>query len=98
MAFILAINPAGSHSSTLTDVARELKGHEVVGAESNTVAVAAVRQRPPDLILLPSTPLTGEQDLLQALRWVPGGVRLLRLPPASVAESTLVLKRVRALL
>ena len=57
MAFILAINPAGSHTATLTNVARDLKNHEVVGADSHVIALNAVRQRPPDLILLPSFPI-----------------------------------------
>src|SRR6185436_16372290 len=98
MAFILAINPAGSHTATLTNVARDLKNHEVVGADSHVIALNAVRQRPPDLILLPSSPHKDEQDLFSAIRWVPGGVRLLQLPPPEAADPRMIVQNIRDLL
>ena len=83
---ILAINPGNSHSPTLARVARELQGCELVGAESCAVAIRAIDERVPDLVLLPASPARGEEDLLARLLMVPGGVPTLKLPPPALAD------------
>lgn len=80
MALILAVNPGGSQNAALGRLARELRGHELIGADSSTVAIAAIQRRVPDLVLLPPQADAGQTELLSRLRDVPGGVRILRMP------------------
>jgi hypothetical protein len=54
VALILAVNPGNSHSPTLSRLARELKGSELIGAESCAVAITAIKGRVPDIVLLPA--------------------------------------------
>jgi hypothetical protein len=84
MALILAINPDGRQTADLERLARELPGHEVMGADSCAVAMTAVNRRLPDLVLLPSEAETGQAELVAHLRAVPGGVRTLTLPPPAL--------------
>ena len=86
MALILALNPGNSHSPTLSRLARELHGCELIGAESCIVAIKAIKERVPDVILLPAKPARGEADLLAHLKTVPGGVLTLKLPPVETAN------------
>ena len=81
MALILAINPQGRQTAALERLARELAGHELIGADSCAVAKTAVDRRLPDLVLLPPQPESGQDELVSHLRNVPGGVRILTLPP-----------------
>ena len=97
MAFILAVNPGGSHSSTLARLARDLKGHELVGADSYAVAVKAIAKRTPDLVLLPNTSTKGEAELLARLRSLPGGgVPAFRLPAVTKLDFPALAADVRA--
>jgi hypothetical protein len=80
LALILAVNPGGSQNAALERLARELRGHELVGADSCAVAISAVDNRVPDLILLPALPEAERGRLLARLAAVPGGVRTLQLP------------------
>jgi len=80
MALILAINPQGRQTAALERLARELAGHELIGADSCAVAKTAVDRRLPDLVLLPPQPESGQDELVSHLRNVPGGVRILTLP------------------
>jgi hypothetical protein len=98
MGLILAINPGGSHSSTLSRLARALKGHELVGADSYAIAVKAIAQRKPDLVLLPSMSAKGEAELLARLRALPGGVPAFRLPPVTKVDFQALADDVRMLL
>ena len=95
MALILAINPGNSHSPTLARVARELQGCELVGAESCAVAIRAIDERVPDLVLLPASPARGEEDLLARLLMVPGGVPTLKLPPPALADPLALAAEIR---
>jgi hypothetical protein len=98
LALILAINPGNSHSPTLARLGRELKGCELIGAESCAVAIRAIDARVPDLILLPAASARGEQDLLARLLKVPGGVPTLKLPPPTTADPLALAAEIRALL
>ena len=80
MALILAVNPGGSQNAALARLARELPGHELIGADSCAVAIGAVDRRAPDLVLFPPLPGSDKADLIARLRAVPGGVRMLDLP------------------
>jgi hypothetical protein len=80
VALILSVNPGGRHNAALSRLARALLGHELNGADSCAVAIAAINRRAPDLVLLPPLPDSEEANLLSRLRAVPGGVRMLRLP------------------
>ncbi|HEV3215037.1 MAG TPA: PEGA domain-containing protein [Vicinamibacterales bacterium] len=77
MALILAINPQGRQTAALERLARELPGHELMGADSYAVAMTAVNRRLPDLVLLPPEAEDGQAELIAHLRAVPGGVRTL---------------------
>jgi PEGA domain-containing protein len=85
MALILAVNPQGRQTAALERLARELPGHELMGADSCAVALTAVHRRLPDLVLLPANAEaeSGSAELLAHLRAVPGGVRTLTLPPTN---------------
>jgi len=98
VALILAINPGNSHSPTLARLARELKGHELIGADSCAIAITAIRKRVPDLVLLPDTSPRGEAELLAQLRAVPGGVTTRKLPPVQSADPVALAKEIRAIL
>ena len=98
MALILAINPGNSHTPTLSRLARELKGCEVIGADSCPTAIKAIRERVPDLILLPAKPPKGEADLLAHLKKIPGGVLTLRLPPVDKADPAALVRQIREML
>jgi hypothetical protein len=98
MAQILAINPGGTQSATLARLARELRGHELIGADSCTIAMTAIGRRMPDLILLPPTPERGQQELLARLRQVPGGVPTITLPPVTTADPKALAEQVREIL
>ena len=98
MALILAINPGNSHSPTLARLARELKGDELIGADSCTVAIAAIKSRVPDLVLLPDKSPRGEPELLARLRTIKGGVPMLKLPPVGSADPAALAKDIRAML
>jgi hypothetical protein len=94
---ILAINPGNSHSPTLARLARELQGFELIGAESCAVAITAINERRPDLVLMPDRTPRGEADLFARLKAVPGGVPTLKLPPVSSADPSALAKEIRAL-
>ncbi len=98
MALILAINPGNSHSPTLARLARELHGHELIGADSCAVAITAIRNRIPDLVLLPDKSPRGETELLAQLRTVRGGIPTRKLPPVSSADPVALAKEIRAVL
>ena len=98
MPLILAINPAGSQSPTLSRLARELKGFELIGAESYAVAVRALDQHTPDLVLLPGTDERGEGELVARLRAVPGVIPTLRLPPVASVDFHALVADIKALL
>jgi hypothetical protein len=98
VALILAINPGNTHSPTLARLARELKGCELVGAESCAVAITAIKQRRPDVVLLPDKTPRGEAELLVALNRIPGGVPTLKLPPVASAEPAVLAKEIRTIL
>jgi hypothetical protein len=98
VALILAINPGNSHSPTLARLARELKGDELIGADSCTVALTAIKSRVPDLVLLPDKSPRGEAELLVKLRTIPGGVPTLKLPPVASADPPALAKEIRAML
>lgn len=98
MALILAINPGNVHSPTLARLGRELKGCELIGAESCAIAIRAIDERVPDLILLPAASARGEQDLLARLLKVPGGVPTLKLPAPASADPLAVAAEIRTLL
>lgn len=86
MALILAVNPGGIHNSALARLARELPGHELIGADSCAVAITAVDRRAPDLVLLPPLPASEKAELLARLRTVPGAVRTLKLTPLTLDD------------
>ena len=86
VALILALNPGNSHSPTLARLARELHSCELIGAESCVVAIKAIKQRTPDVVLLPAKAARGEADLIAHLKSVPGGVPTLTLPPVESAD------------
>ncbi len=98
MALILAINPGNSHSPTLARLARELKGFELIGAESCAIAITAINERVPDIVLLPHRSARGEAELLARLRAVPGGVPTVQLPPVASADPAALAKNIRTLL
>ncbi len=98
MALILAVNPGNRHNPTLSRLARELKGCEIVGAESCSVAISAIKKRLPDVLLLPVPPARGEADLIAHLKSIPGGVLTLKLPPVESADPVHLAKQVRELL
>jgi hypothetical protein len=98
VALILAVNPANIHSPTLSRLARELRGCELIGAESCVVAITAIKKRIPDVLLLPAKPARGEADLLAHLKSVPGGVITLKLPPVDSADPVDLARQIRELL
>src|SRR5919204_2596699 len=82
MALILAVNPEGRQSAALERLARDLPGHELIGADTCDVAITAMRRRRPDMVILPPDRPAGQDKLLTHLRNVPGGIRILTLPPS----------------
>ncbi len=98
MALILALNPGNSHSPTLSRLARELHGCELIGAESCVVAIKAIKERVPDVVLLPAKSARGEADLLAHLKTVQGGVPTLRLPPVEAANPLDLARQIREML
>ena len=98
MALILAVNPGNRHSPTLSRLARELRGCELMGAESCPVAIKAIKKRVPDVLLLPAVPATGEADLLAHLKSIPGGVLTLKMPPVESADPIDLARQIRELL
>jgi hypothetical protein len=97
VALILAVNPGNSHSPTLSRLARELRGSELIGAESCAVAITAMKGRMPDLVLLPAKRPLGEADLMAYLKSV-GGVLTLKLPPVESADPMELANRIREML
>jgi hypothetical protein len=98
LALILAVNPGNSHSPTLSRLARELQGCELIGAESCAVAIKAIKERVPDVLLLPAKQARGEADLLAQLKRIPGGVLTLKLPPVESADPAELARQIRELL
>jgi len=98
VALILALNPGNSHSPTLSRLARELHGCEIIGAESCVVAIKAIKERVPDIVLLPAKAARGEADLLAHLKTVPGGVLTLKLPPVESADPLDLARQIREML
>jgi hypothetical protein len=98
VALILALNPGNSHSPTLSRLARELQGCELIGAESSPVAIRSIKERRPDVILLPAKEARGQADLLAHLKTIPGGVLTLKLPPVDRADPTELARQIRELL
>jgi hypothetical protein len=98
LALILAVNPGNSHTPTLSRLARELPGCELIGAESCAVAIKAIKERVPDVLLLPAKQARGEADLLAILKTIPGGVLTLKLPPVESADPTDLARQIRELL
>src|SRR3954466_9596966 len=95
MALILAVNPGGTQSAILARVAREIPAHELIGADSCAVALTAIAQRVPALVLLPPNPPKGEPELLKRLTAVPGGVPTLKLPPPTSFDPRALADRIR---
>ena len=98
MALILAVNPGNSHSPTLARLARELPGCELIGAESCAVAIRSIKERVPDVLLLPAKQARGEADLMAHLRTIPGGVLTLKLPPINAADPVDLARQIREML
>ena len=98
MALILALNPGNSHSPTLSRLARELQGCELIGAESCVVAINAIKKRVPDVVLLPARQARGEADLIAHLKSIPGGVLTLKLPPVESADPVDLARQIREML
>jgi hypothetical protein len=98
VALILALNPANSHSPTLSRLARELKGCELIGADSCPTAIKAIKERVPDVVLLPAKQARGQADLLAHLQKIPGGVLTLQLPPVESADPIALAKQIREML
>ena len=98
MALILALNPGSRHSPTLSRLARELRGCELMGAESCPVAIKAIKKRVPDVLLLPAVSTPGEAELMTHLRTIPGGVLTLKLPPVESADPADLARQIRELL
>ena len=98
MALILAVNPGNSHTPTLARLARELPGCELIGAESCAVAIKAIKERVPDLVLLPARQARGEADLRAHLKTIPGGVLTLTMPPVESADPADLARQIRELL
>jgi hypothetical protein len=96
MALILAVNPGSTQSATLARVARQLHGHELIGADSCAVAIKAIEQRMPALVLLPATATKGEAELLQRL--APSRVPSLRLPSPTSVDPRALADEIRELL
>ena len=98
MALILALNPGNRHSPTLSRLARELRGCELMGAESCPVAIKAIKKRVPDVLLLPAVSTPGEAELMTHLKTIPGGVLTLKLPPVESADPVDLARQIRELL
>ena len=98
MALILALNPANSHTPTLSRLARELKGCELIGADSSPTAITAIRNRVPDMVLLPAKQARGQADLMAHLEKIPGGVLTLQLPPVDSADPVALARQIREML
>ena len=98
MALILALNPGNSHSPTLSRLARELQGCELIGADSSAVAITAIKGRVPDVLLLPAKTARGEADLMAHLKSIPGGVLTLKLPPVESADPIDLARQIREML
>ncbi|HET9466827.1 MAG TPA: hypothetical protein VFO48_00385 [Vicinamibacterales bacterium] len=98
MALILALNPGNSHTPTLARLARELKGVELIGADSCPTAIKAIKERVPDLVLLPAKQAPGEADLIAQLKKVPGGVLTVKLPPVEQADPVDIAQQIREIL
>jgi hypothetical protein len=98
LALILAVNPGNSHSPTLSRLARELQGCELIGAESCVVAINAIKERVPDVVLLPANRPRGEADLLAHMKTIPGGVLTLKLPPVESADPIDLARQIREML
>jgi hypothetical protein len=98
VALILAVNPGNVHNPTLSRLARELRGCEIIGAESCAVAIRAIQKRVPDILLLPATRARDEADLREYLMTIRGGVPTLKLPPVESADPLDLAKQIRALL
>jgi hypothetical protein len=96
MALILAVNPGSTQSATLARVARQLHGHELIGADSCTVAMKAIDQRMPALVLLPPTATKGEAELLRRL--APARIPSLRLPSPTSVDPRALADEIRELL
>ena len=99
MALILAVNPGGTQSGTLARLARELPGHELIGADSCAVAIAALDDHKPALVLLPAAAPTGEAELLIRLRTAAkGGIPTLKLPQPTSVDPRALADQIRQLL
>src|SRR5205085_1610085 len=96
MALILAINPGGTQSGTLARVARELREHELIGADSCAVAIEALEEHKPALVLLPAASPAGEPALLTALRTATrGGIPTMKLPPPTSVNPKALADQIR---
>ncbi|HTL01527.1 MAG TPA: hypothetical protein VL243_04850 [Vicinamibacterales bacterium] len=96
MALILAVNPGGTQSGTLARVARELHDHELIGADSCAVAIDALDEHKPALVLLPAAAPVGEPELLSRLRTaVAGGIPTMRLPPPTSVNPRALADQIR---
>ena len=96
MALILAVNPGGTQSGTLARVARELQDHELIGADSCAVAIDALDEHKPALVLLPAAAPVGEPELLNRLRTaVGGGIPTMRLPPPTSINPRALAEQIR---
>src|SRR5436309_268620 len=99
MALILAVNPGGTQSGTLARLARELPGHELIGADSCAVAIAALDEHKPAVVLLPAAAAAGEADLVTRLRTAAkGGIPTLKLPPPTSVDPRALADQIQALL
>src|SRR4051794_30987955 len=96
MALILAINPGGTQSGTLARVARELQEHELIGADSCAVAIEALEEHKPALVLLPAASPAGEQALLARLQTATrGGIPTMKLPPPTSVNPKALADQIR---
>jgi hypothetical protein len=98
LALILALNPGNRHTPTLARLARELPGCELIGADSCVVAINAMKERVPDVVLLPAQQARGEADLIKHLKSIPGGVLTLKLPPVESADPVDLARQIREML
>src|SRR5436189_2229902 len=96
MALILAVNPGGTQSGTLARVARELQEHELIGADSCAVAIEALDEHKPALVLLPAASPAGEPELLNRLRAATrGGIPTMKLPPPTSVNPRALADQIR---
>jgi hypothetical protein len=77
-------------------VARELQEHELIGADSCAVAIEALDEHKPALVLLPAASPAGEPELLNRLRAAArGGIPTMKLPPPTSVNPRALADQIR---